>query len=183
MEVYKILETVEGDLNTQLARLMILINDLCGVQHNKKVEGVNKLAKLDFLLKSPSYLKKGLTKLNTHVTIDIKSFEINSIESKMNLYRYIPWDENYRKLLNIIIAKGLVNISFEKDDYFIQISQLGITIVEELQKDRYFKEFSNRSKIISTHFGSYSEGYLNNFFGLNFPEIGSFKNSNNEDIF
>lgn len=183
MEVYKILKTVEGDLNTQLARLMILINDLCGVQHNKKIEGVNKLAKLDFLLKSPSYLKRGLTNIRTNVTIDIKSFEINSIESKMNLYSYIPWDENYRKLLNIIIAKGLVNITFEKDDYFIQITKAGITIADKLLKDRYFKEFSNRSKIISTHFGLYSEGYLNNFFGLHFPEIGSFNNSNNEDIF
>lgn len=183
MEVYEILKTVESDINTQLARIMILVYSLCGVQNNKKIEGVNKLAKLDFLLKSPLYLKKGLTRLNTRITIEVKSFESISIESKMNLYRYIPWDENYRKLLNIIIAKGLVNISFEKDDYFIQISNNGIKLVEELKKDRYFKEFFNRSKIISTHFGSYSEEFLNRFFALHFPEIGSFNNSNNEDIF
>ena len=183
MEVYEILKIVEGDLNTQLARLMILIDDLCGVQHNKKIDGINKLAKLDFLLKSPSYLKKGLTKLRTNITINIESFELDSIESKTNLYRYIPWDENYRKILNIIIARDLVNISFEKDDYFIQISHKGILIAEELKQDRYFKEFVNRSKIISTHFGSYSEGFLNSFFEKYFPEIGSFKISNNEDLF
>lgn len=176
MEIFNILKLVEGDLYTQLARLMILINDLCGIQHNKKIDGVNKLAKLDFLLKSPTYLKKGLLRLNTKVTIEVTNVEADSIENRLQQYRYIPWDEEYRKYLNVIIAKGLIDIFFEKDDYFIQISELGIQVSEALKEDRFFKEYSNRSKIISTHFGSYSEGYLNNFFAINFPEIGSFKN-------
>jgi len=183
MEIYQVLKIVEGDLNTQLARLMILIYHLCGVKNNKKIDGVNKLAKLDFLLKSPTYLKKGLGKLNTKTTVKISSAENWSIENKMNLYTYVPWDENYRKFLNVIISRGLVSISFEKDDYFIQITTKGIQLTEELNGNRHFKEFVNRSKVISTHFGSYSERFLNNFFAIHFPEIGSFKVLDNEDIF
>lgn len=182
MEIYQILKLVENDLNAQLARLMILIYHLCGENNNKKIDGINKLAKLDFLLKSPKFLQRGLLKQNSKSTISITNAESKSIEIKMNAFRYLPWDENYRKLLNIIIAKGLAKISFEKDDYFIHITTKGIELVERLKNDKYFKEFFNRSRVINTNFGSYSERYLDNFFEKHFPEIGSFKTLDNENI-
>lgn len=182
MEIYQILKLVENDLNTQLARLMILIYHLCGETDKRKIDGINKLAKLDFLLKSPKFLQRGLLKQNSKSIISVTNEESKSIDAKTNAFRYLPWDENYRRLLNVLIARGLVRISFEKDDYFIHITTKGVELVETMKNDKYLKEFFNRSKVINTNFGLYSERYLDNFFEKNFPEIGSFKITDNEDI-
>ena len=53
MEVFRLIQTLENDNFTKLSRLLILIYELSGNNHEKGVDSVSKLSKLDFLMTSP----------------------------------------------------------------------------------------------------------------------------------
>lgn len=148
-----------------------MIYELSGKEFNTRIKGINKIAKLDFLLKHPTGLNEILSASNTNVRVSIESFENNSIETLMSSYLYTPWDMKYRKYFNLLIAKNLISIGFEDDDYYIQISSKGISLVEELYKNKLFNEFQKRASIIRIHFGSYTDNYLSKIFYNRIPEL------------
>ena len=69
------------------------------------MEGLTKLAKLDFLLRYPVMLERAVV-AKGHSTRDVhlKDHERLSVESQM--VRDSPWDHRYRELLNILIGKA-----------------------------------------------------------------------------
>ncbi|WP_412270843.1 hypothetical protein [Dysgonomonas mossii] len=157
---------------------MILIYELSGKELNAKIKGVNKIAKLDFLLKYPTYLNEILSASNTNVRVLIESFENNSIETLMSSYLYTPWDMKYRKFFNLLIAKDLISVGFENDDYFIQITSKGIILVQELYKNELFIEFQKRASVIRTHFGNYTDNYLSKILYDRIPELTTLTKEN-----
>jgi hypothetical protein len=81
------------------ARLLILIR-FCGKPRSDPnlypgVEGRTLLAKLDFFLRYPIYLKRAALILNNEDVSAITSDEINTVESRMIRYLYGPWDTVY----------------------------------------------------------------------------------------
>jgi hypothetical protein len=66
----------------------------------KAVEGITKLAKLDFLLRYPTALERALIELGRDpADAKVQSRERSSIEAKMVRFRYGPWDARYRRWL------------------------------------------------------------------------------------
>lgn len=181
MEIFKLIQTLDNDVNSKLSRLLILIYELVSGDNDKKIEGISKLAKLDFLLASPSLLKRIIKKPGAIKKITIPDYEIDSIENSLNFYRYNPWDENYRRLLNILIAKNLVSIKIENKSYYILITPRGTEIVNDLYKDKSFEEFKIRAKLLRTYLGNYSDSYLRMYFQKEFPELSNL--NQNENIF
>lgn len=51
---------LEENPSIHTARLLILLKEFCGEKNDKKIEGITKLVKLDFLLRYPVYLSKAL---------------------------------------------------------------------------------------------------------------------------
>ena len=51
---------LEENADLHIARLLILIGTFSGMKGNKTVNGLTKLAKLDFLLRYPIYLERAL---------------------------------------------------------------------------------------------------------------------------
>lgn len=171
MEVYNILKIIDRDVETQLSRIIILIYELSGKEFNARIKGINKIAKLDFLLKYPTYLNEILSASNTNVRVSIESFENDSIETLMSSYLYTPWDMKYRKYFNLLISKDLISIGFEDDDYYIQITSKGVSLVQSLYENKLFNEFQKRASVIRTHFGSYTDNYLSKIFYDRIPEL------------
>ncbi len=57
----QIVEWLEGDDALHLGRILVLLRAFSGRSGNYPVEGLTKLAKLDFLLRYPTYLEYGAT--------------------------------------------------------------------------------------------------------------------------
>ena len=94
-----------------MSRLLILIDTIAGKSQLGAVEGITKLAKLDFLLRYPSNLERALSARGVNSRLaNVKAFEKGSVESKMIRFRYGPWDFRYRRFLNLLVARGLVHI-------------------------------------------------------------------------
>lgn len=55
-----IVNHLEGDDSLHLGRLLVLIDAFAGKAGDQKLEGLTKLAKLDFLLRYPAFLERAI---------------------------------------------------------------------------------------------------------------------------
>src|SRR6266536_5285932 len=94
------------------ARLLLLIDAFSRVgTRPRTLEGRVKLAKLDFLLRYPTYAARLLAQAGAPQTaIEQATEEANPLEQRMVRYRYGPWDPAYYALLSGLIGRGLIEV-------------------------------------------------------------------------
>lgn len=91
-------------------RVLLLIHAFSGTTEKPRVlEGRVKLAKLDFLVRYPKYLRRVLRDRDVSekvlATVDE---EPAPLQDRMIRYRYGPWDPAYYAVLGSLIGRGLV---------------------------------------------------------------------------
>ena len=178
MDLFYYFDALEESDNLHLSRILILLNVFAGRDGSKSIDGITKLAKLDFFLRYPVYLKKALK--NRKITkkdlqkFEIKEYEENSIESKMVRFRYGPWDFRYNKYINQLIAKALIEIKREgkMTKFFLTLN--GFEISKKLASDKNLLDFEKRAKFLKKYL-DLSAPHLMNFVYRTFPEIGNLK--------
>jgi hypothetical protein len=158
-----------------MSRLLILIDTIAGKNQLGAVEGITKLAKLDFLLRYPSNLERALSARGVNSRLaNVKPFEKGSVESKMIRFRYGPWDFRYRRFLNLLVARGLVHILVSGRTVHIGVTPLGHATAARLEEDESFHDLKMRSKLLKTHFAM-SGTNLMKFVYRTFPELLTLK--------
>jgi len=60
MSLFKTLSALENNDTLHLGRLLVLLGAFSKSEEDSTIEGLTKLAKLDFLLRYPVYLEKAL---------------------------------------------------------------------------------------------------------------------------
>lgn len=169
---------IDSDDTNNIVRMLILLDTFAGRGKNGKVQGITKLAILDFLLKYPAALDKVLEKqeregnkaINKKRVI-LQSYEINSIDARMMKFNFAPWDLKYRRIVSILKAKDLIQIDIEGKKVVLGISNKGIDISRKLSDFNNYEYMAVRSKIIKTVFGNWSQRKLIDMMYLTFPEI------------
>lgn len=119
--------SVEAESRTELhlARLLLLLGQ--GAERGQGVvDGITKLAKLDFLLRYPRFLER-LLRLNRRnpPQVPMHAYEVDTVESSMIRFRYGPWDPRYRLWLGLLQAKGLVQLGLEGRRVLVKITARG----------------------------------------------------------
>lgn len=175
-----LVETIaELDANPELhaVRLLILISAFSGTGQGDAVEGLTKLAKLDFLLRYPVMLERALEAKGRSIRdVELEDHERLSVESEMVRYRFGPWDHRYREFLNILIGKGLVKVSVEGRKVVITLSDRGRTIASELAVSPEFQAYAKRSSLLKRHFDIQAT-MLMRFIYNTFPEVVSLRSN------
>ena len=165
----------ENNDDIHLGRVLLLLfaaND----KGTKTIEGITKLAKLDFLLRYPNCLARALEAENTDpILANIKEYERTTLESKMIRFKYGPWDSRYRRWLNLLVARGLVSIEIEKKTVSIKLTEKGSEIAEQFTTDADYKDLYQRSQLIIKTFGRMSSSGIKNFVYKVFPELETMK--------
>ncbi|NBO15405.1 MAG: hypothetical protein EBV20_09775 [Betaproteobacteria bacterium] len=158
-----------------LARILILLHAFRRGSQGGPVEGLTKLAKLDFLLRYPVMLQKAL-EVRGRSTSDVylEPHELMSVESQMVRYRFGPWDHRYREFLNILVAKGLAAVSVEGRKVVISITDTGSRVAGDLASSVQFESHAARSQVLKRHL-DLSATNLMNFIYETFPEVVSLK--------
>lgn len=170
-DLFGILSNVEKDEHIHLGRLLVLIYVFSGEKNKGEIEGLTKLAKLDFLLRYPTYLEKALIHSKKRMSkSEPKDYERKSVEAKMVRFRYGPWDFRYRRFMNTLIGMGLIYIRKQGRSYFLGITEEGIQIAIKICETEDFNDIKERAKIIRTNF-NYSGTNLMKFIYNIFPEI------------
>lgn len=172
-DLFGILSNLEKDEHIHLGRLLMLIYVFSGDKNKSEIEGLTKLAKLDFLLRYPTYLERALIHNNKKMSkSQPKDYERKSVEAKMVRFRYGPWDFRYRRFINTLIGMGMIYLRKQGRSYFLGITEEGIHIAGKLSTTDDFNDIIERAKIIKTNF-NYSGTNLMKFIYNIFPEIVS----------
>lgn len=174
-----IVNSLDRDEEVHLARIIILISAF--TEHGERaLNGITKLAKLDFLLRYPNALERALKVRNIGAkSLEIEDYEKLAVEASMIRYRYGPWDHRYRRFLNILTAKKLTYVSYAGRTINIHITSSGKSLAAELAELEEFGKINRRAKILAKHFDK-SPSWLTDFVYSTFPEIT--ETDFNEDI-
>lgn len=171
----------ENDDSLHLARLLILLSSADArkttpITKARAVEGITKLAKMDFLLRYPTCLERVLSKLNRQpADVAVQERERTSIETKMIRFRYGPWDARYRRWLGLLSARGLVRLAVEGNTVVIGLTDSGRALAEAIRTDSLFSELGRRSDLTVKAVGSLSATRLKDFVYEAIPEITDMK--------
>jgi hypothetical protein len=157
------------------ARLLILIR-FCGKPRSDPalypgVEGRTLLAKLDFFLRYPVYLKRAALILNNEDVNSISSDEINTVESRMIRYLYGPWDRVYYEVLAYLIGKGLIVVNKKGNTEIFQLSVIGMKKSEEIALESSYADLVSRAGFVNRLFSKYSGNRLKEFIYQYFPDV------------
>lgn len=107
------LALLQDDLAYHQARILLLTEALSRSKgHSGKLDGLTKLAKLDFLLRYPALAAEVLDRLDRsdsrlHLSAD-EIAEPTDVEAPMIRYKYGPWDDRYYAILGALIGRQLV---------------------------------------------------------------------------
>ena len=111
MSLFSVTTAVEDNDLFHMSRLLLLINAFASASREGSIEGLTKLAKLDFLLRYPSNLERALTARGAKPEeARVMDYERSNVEARMIRYRYGPWDFRYRRFINLLVAKGLAHV-------------------------------------------------------------------------
>lgn len=171
----------ENDDSLHLARLLILLGSAdarktTSATKARAIEGITKLAKMDFLLRYPTCLERVLTKLNREpADVAVQERERTSIETKMIRFRYGPWDARYRRWLGLLSSRGLVRLAVEGNTIVIGLTESGRALAETVKDNGLFSELVRRSDLTVRAVGSMSATRLKDFIYEAIPEITDMK--------
>lgn len=175
MNLLNILLNLENDDDLHLARLLILLEAFAGKEGTSAVQGLTKLAKLDFLLRYPVYLEQALRiRSGPSQNVDVADHERQSVESNMVRFRYGPWDFRYRRFINLLVAKGLIQVNPERRTVEIRLTTAGLEKARKLTNEDAFSDIARRAKLLQTHF-DYQGTFLMRFIYNTFPEIATLR--------
>lgn len=178
ISVLKAAADAENADNLHLARLLVLLRaaDQRGKGGAKPVEGITKLAKLDFLLRYPVYLERALIALDkSPAAAAVRPRERTTVETKMIRFRYGPWDGRYRRWLSLLSSRGLITLSLSGRKIEIGLTDHGRNLADELALRPTFQDFSKRGAVVMKAVGTMSATKLKDFVYEIVPEITSMK--------
>lgn len=171
MDVVQVVADLDQSVDLHAARLLLLLAAFAEEGQVGAIEGMTKLAKLDFLLRYPVMLERALeAKGRSTREVRLEDHERYSVESEMVRYRFGPWDHRYREFLNILVAKELVSISLEGRKVIIALTRQGQDLVQQLAAQEVFEQYSRRARLLKRNFDMTATNLMK-FIYDTFPEI------------
>ncbi len=136
------------------------------------MKGITKLAKLDFLLRYPTYLKRLLPKLYKRIPeVPMEEYEQDTVESSMIRFRYGPWDPRYRQWIGTLVAKDLAETYVVGRTVHVRLTAAGKEIAQAIRNSESFRVLTERSDIVGRIAGKVSGTQLKELVYEVVPEL------------
>jgi hypothetical protein len=149
------------------ARLLLLIDAFSkGGGH---LQGRVKLAKLDFLLRYPSFFERAMAVRGRDVALEDEPEP--AIEQRMVRYRYGPWDPSYYRLLGRLIGRGLVTPVPQSRYIGLRVTEAGHEAAQAIAATPTWDTTARSARILRTEFRDQRGSWLKDFIYENFPEV------------
>ena len=145
-------------LEFHLARIILLLK-VCGV--SGRIDGLTKMAKLDFFVRYPGFFEAARA-ADPSTNAPDRSDSIEAIESAMVRHHYGPWDKRYYHVLAHLEAKQLIAVTKEKNSYRIVLTALGRERAKELATRPSFGPLLQHMREVKKLYGGRSGNSLKN---------------------
>jgi hypothetical protein len=182
LKILQLAAAVENSDEFNEARLLLLLKAAAGKEETAKpLDGIMKLAKMDFLLRYPNMLVRALNVIGESKksaladAAAIPEEDRDTIEARMIRFRFGPWDPRYRRWLSILVAKQLANVYREGRTVKIQLSQKGMALAGQLAEVEAFKPLAERARVVNSAVGSMPSTKITAFVYKIAPEIVNMK--------
>ena len=140
------------------------------------IRGRTLLAKLDFFLRYPAYLRRAteIRARDLGIAEQVPTGpELDSVESRMVRYLYGPWDLLYYDTLAYLIGKGLLEARIERGVEQFTLTESGRAVARLLAREESFAPVLERAQTLRRIFSTYSGSQLKSFIYAHFPEVVS----------
>lgn len=170
------------------ARVLLLIS-YCGKPRSVRaaslpaIVGRTLLAKLDFFLRYPVYLKKAAQILSKDFTNEDFGMAAEggegeevmalSVESRMVRYLYGPWDHIYYPALAYLIGKELITVENKGGTDVFRITTKGREVSSTFAEDPVYADLVRRAETAYKLFNPFTGNRLKEFIYHHFPEVVS----------
>ncbi|MGC4088731.1 MAG: hypothetical protein QM756_12700 [Polyangiaceae bacterium] len=134
------------------ARLLLLIR-LCGSQ--LKIQGLTKLAKLDFFVRYPKFFERASEELDTPTTAGT-----HVEEATMVRHHYGPWDPRYYVVLAYLEGRELITVDKHKKTFVFALTARGADLASQLSVAPAFCELVSHMNQVKKLFGAKSGDWL-----------------------
>lgn len=107
------LAALQEDLAYHQTRVLLLVSAVSSTDgHARKLDGLTKLAKLDFLIRYPGLASVVLPSLvgnadRMHLP-ETEVLQPTDVEDPMIRYKYGPWDDRYYPIIGSLVGRSLV---------------------------------------------------------------------------
>lgn len=134
------------------ARILLLLNAM--TRPGGRLDGLTKLAKLDFLLRYPAMLDRLLKRDGVTWPADTgpTDLERRAVESRMIRYKYGPWDDAYYPIIGSLVARDLVRIAKGRGRVALVLTPTGRTVAEQIGRDPGWRRVADRCRLLREHF-------------------------------
>lgn len=140
------------------ARLLLLLS-VCGIAG--RIDGLTKMAKLDFFARYPDFFEIAAAKMpGGSVEAAQGNAAESAVESAMVRHHYGPWDKRYYHVLAHLEAKGLITVRKEGKAYRLALTDLGKQRAKVLASAQSFAGLVDRMRSIKKVFGGKSGAFL-----------------------
>lgn len=114
-------------LEFHAARLLLLLK-VCGI--SGRIDGLTKMAKLDFFVRYPQFFDE----VCRHLGNPDKSVTTSrSVESSMIRFHYGPWDSRYYHVLSYLEAKALITVERDGNMFRFKLTESGKSIAKKTE--------------------------------------------------
>lgn len=171
MELIRNIAEIESSDNYHCVRILILLSKSQGNATIKAIDGLSKLAKMDFFMQYPKCLKRAAKLIKRTPDIEVLESEANSIGSKMYYFKYAPWDYRYRKWISLLQARGLVISHTKGNTVHVEITMTGMELAQQIQTYAEYALWRTNGAAVIKIFSSMSGAKISKFISDEFPEI------------
>ncbi|MFY1650989.1 hypothetical protein ACN27J_08835 [Solwaraspora sp. WMMB762] len=162
----------DNGLDYHAARILLLIS---AFSHSKRngIDGLTKLAKLDFLLRYPAMLERlSLAEASKGPPAHLRATDNErlAVESRMIRYKYGPWDDRYYPILGILIGTGLIKSSGGKGRLRMSATGDGKRVASQLISLPTWQLTAGRCEFIAANFNT-TGSRLKDLIYKNLPDV------------
>jgi len=153
------------------ARLLLLLRQQAD-KSDGTVNGITKLAKMDFLLRYPLYFERlTQSRYKRPPKVVMQPYERDTVESRMIRFRYGPWDRRYRRWLGLLFAKGLINTFVKGRTVHVQLTRAGRQVADDVAEQTDFADLNARTEQVSKAVGGMGGSALKDLIYQVVPEL------------
>jgi len=132
-------------LELHASRLLMLLR-FTGTAN--RIEGLTKLAKLDFFVRYPD----AFDRMAAYLRVNMRA-TTSLVESPMVRYHYGPWDRRYYQILPFLEARGLIQVQRKDGAFIFALTESGRQIAESLSKEPAFVELREQMRQVKKLLG------------------------------
>jgi hypothetical protein len=154
------------------ARILLLVDALAG--RNGSMDGLTKLAKLDFLLRYPAFLERLADSVDgldldeeTRPTVE----EQQAVESRMLRYKYGPWDDRYYGTVGALVGRGLLEYVPARGRLALRPTEGGRALARIIAADPAWHRTAVRCAVLHRAFARLSGNQIKKLIYTHLPDV------------